>query len=116
MKWTFSVSTAMTANQTDVNPIATWAPRFPAFRSIVRIWLNATTTGVRLVLSRGTEAVMPKSQVQGGGTAGVLPSPTSGTSPIEFLVEAGQEIQPLLSEVSGGTPTFNFLMEIEAIG
>ena len=114
MKWTFASSTALTASQTDFNPISTWAPRFPSYRSIVRIYVNATTAGVRIVLSRGTEAVQPKSQVQGGGTAGVLPNPLS-TSPIEFLVEAGQEIQPLFTEVLAGTPTLNFLIEIEAV-
>lgn len=110
----FQVSTAMTANQADVNPISTWAGRFAPATALVTILVNATTTGVRLVLQSGTRVIQQKGQVQGGGTAGVQPAPLN-TPAITFLAYAGEEIMPLLTEVSAGTPTFNFLVSWELV-
>lgn len=111
---TFQNSTALTASQADFNPISTWTGRFPPYRVLVTILVNATTAGVRLVLGAGQRAIQPRSQVQSGGTAGVLPNPL-GTAPIQFLAEAGEEIQPLFTEVLGGTPTVNFVITWEAV-
>lgn len=110
----FQVSTAMTANQTDVNPISTWAGRFAPALVLVTIFVNATTAGVRLVLNSGTRSIQPRSQVQGGGTAGTLPNPL-GTTAITFVAFPGEEIMPLLTETLGGTPTFNFVISWEQI-
>lgn len=109
----FQVSVALTASQQDLNLVSVWAGRFPGFRVLVTILINATTAGVRMVVSSGTEAMVPKSQVQGGGTAGVLPSSLNAT-PIQFVCD-GAEIQVLVTEVLAGTPTVNLAISWEAV-
>lgn len=113
---TFQISQAMTASQADLNLLATWPPRFPSSPtglSLITILVNATTAGVRMVVSCGTRLVQPRAQVQGGGTAGTLPNPL-GTTAIQFVAANGEEIQPLLTEVLAGTPTVNMVVTSEA--
>lgn len=110
----FQVSTALVASSQDTNLISNWAGRFAPFRVLVTILINATTAGVRMVVSSGTRAMVPKSQVQGGGTAGTLPSSQNAT-PIQFVAEPGEEIQLLVTEVLAGTPTCNLAISWEAI-
>lgn len=117
MQSTFQITQAMTASQADLNLLATWPPRFPASPTgavLVSILINATTAGVRLVVSAGTRLVQPRSQVQGGGTAGTMPNPL-GTAAIQFIAYNGEEIQPLLTEVLAGTPSVNLLVTTEAV-
>jgi hypothetical protein len=110
----FTFSYAMSANQADYNPISAWAGRFAPYRCLVSVLFRATTAGVRLVLSSGTRAIQPRSPVQGGGTAGTTPSPLN-TTPVQFVAEPGEEIQPLLTEVLGGTPTVDGIVSWEVV-
>lgn len=110
----FTFSTAMTASQADLNPISSWAGRFPQARALVTVLFRATTAGVRLVLSSGTRAIQPRSPVQSGGTAGVTPS-TLNTNPIQYIAEPGEEIMPLLTEVLAGTPTVDGTVSWEEV-
>jgi hypothetical protein len=110
----FQISQAMTANQADLNLISTWAGRFAPAMVLVTILINATTAGVRLDLKCGTRSIQPRGQVQGGGTAGTMPNPL-GTAAIQFYAYPGEEIQPLLYETLGGTPTVNLVIQWEQV-
>lgn len=97
-------SQALTANQTAFRPLANWRFRRLPYRAIVTILLRATTTGARFSVMSGTTEVAQRSQVQGGGTAGVTPVPQ--TTPVfQFIAEAGDEIDLAIDEVAAGTPT-----------
>lgn len=97
-------STAMTANQTGLRPLANWRFRRLPYDALVTMLLRATTTGARFSVLSGTTEVVQRSPVQGGGTAGVTPVPN--TTPLyQFYGAAGDEIDLAIDEVSAGTPT-----------
>lgn len=112
----FAISQAMTANQSDLNLLSSWAGRqVPVGVAIlVSVLVNATTAGVRLDVKAGTRSIQPRSQVQGGGTAGTMPNPL-GTAAIEFVAYQGEELQLLFYETLGGTPTVNLLVKWEVV-
>jgi len=98
-------STAMTANQVGLRPLQNWRYRRLPYDAIITILLRATTAGVRVTaMSGSSEMVQQRSPVQGGGTAGVTPSPLN-TPVIQFAGQAGDEIDLALDEVLAGTPT-----------
>lgn len=100
----FAWSRAMTANQLDDRPLANWKYRRLPFNAMVQVLQRGTTTGVRQTISTGAQEIEQKSPVQGGGTAGVTPSPLN-TTITEFVGMAGDEIVISNDEVAGGTPT-----------
>ena len=75
---------------------------------------RATTTGVRLTAFAGSDNVVQRSPVQGGGTAGVTPSALN-TTPVQFVADYNDPILLQFDEVSGGTPTVDGIIEIEPI-
>lgn len=97
-------STAMTASQVALRPLANWRFRRLPYRALVTILLRATTAGVRFTVMSGTTEVAQRSPVQGGGTAGVTPVPNV-TPVFQFYSEAGDELDLSLDEVLAGTPT-----------
>lgn len=109
-----TVSTAMTANQRNVNPISGWQYEYVPYACRVKIILNATTVGVQATIYAGSETIQERSPVQGGGTAGVLPAELN-TSAIMFLAAAGDRLKAILDEVLGGTPTFNFDITLDPL-
>lgn len=111
----FPFSQALTANQTGFNPIENWQySRVPIHwrQAVVRLFARATTVGVRVSVFAGSDNVVQRSNVQGGGTAGVTPSQLN-TTPFVFLADPGDPILPLFDEVAAGTPTLDGLVEIE---
>jgi hypothetical protein len=111
----FPFSQALTANQSGFNPLSSWQyNRVPWPRALVTVLSRATTTGVRLTAFAGSDNVVQRSPVQGGGTAGVTPSPLN-TAPFQFVAEYNDPILLQYDEVSGGTPTVDGLVEIEPI-
>lgn len=109
-------SQALTANQTGFNPLSSigWAYEFLPFNAHVQVLARATTTGTRLTVKRGATEVQPKSPIQGGGTAGVTPSPLN-TPVMEFVAAAGDRLALLIDEVAGGTPTVDGLVIVNQI-
>lgn len=97
-------STAMTANQTGLRPLANWRFRRLPYRALVTMLLRATTTGTRFSVLTGTTEVVQRSVIQGGGTAGVTPVPQT-TPMFQFYAEAGDELDLSIDEVAGGIPT-----------
>lgn len=110
----FPWSRAMTALQTDYRPLASWTFRRAPYRALVTILQRATTTGVRTTIKTGSTEILQRGPVQAGGTAGYTPSALN-TPPIEFVVDAGDEIVISNDEVSSGTPTVDGIINIDPI-
>lgn len=110
--WPFS--TAMTANQTGLNPISGWQYEYMPYPAAVKILLRATTTGARCTVYTGSETIQERSPVQGGGTAGVTPSELN-TAPIIFHAAGGDRLKLAIDEVAGGTPTIDGIVIIDPL-
>lgn len=114
----FPFSQALVANQVGFNPIDNWQyDRVPITwpqGALVRILARATTTGVRLSVFAGSDNIVQRSPVQGGGTAGVTPS-VLNTTPHEFRAAPGDRLLPLFDEVAAGTPTVDGIVEINPL-
>jgi hypothetical protein len=111
----FIFSQALTANQTGFNPLSTWQyERVPiqwSAGAFCRLLARATTTGVRVSVFAGSDNIQQRSPVQGGGTAGVTPSPLN-TPTIEWFAAPGDPLLLLFDEVSAGTPTVDGIIEV----
>jgi len=114
----FPYSQALTANQTGFDPLTSWQFRYiPAAwlrGAYCRLLVRATTTGVRLTLFSGSTNIVQRSPVQGGGTAGVTPSPLN-TPVLEWRAAPGDLILPLHDEVAAGTPTVDGIIDVEPL-
>lgn len=112
-----SFSQALTANQLGFNPISGWQYEFVPIayaRAAVGILLRATTAGTRVTVMSGGQVVQERSPIQGGGTAGVTPSPLN-TTPLTFIANGNDRIKVLVDEVLGGTPTVDGLITLEPL-
>lgn len=114
----FVYSQALTANQLGFDPLTSWQFRYIpaawASGAYCRLLVRATTVGVRLTLFSGSTNIVQRSPVQGGGTAGVTPSPLN-TSVIEWRASPGDIILALHDEVLAGTPTVDGILEVEPL-
>jgi hypothetical protein len=102
----FNFSTAMTANQLGLNPLAGWQYEYLPWPSSVIILVRSTTTGNRITVFSGSETIQERTPVQAGGTAGVTPSELN-TPAISFMGAAGDRLKLVIDEVAGGTPTID---------
>lgn len=105
-------SQALTANQTNFRPLQNWRFRRLPYRAQVTVLLRATTTGARYQVLSGTTEINQRSPVQGGGTAGVTPSPLN-TPVLQFVADAGDELDLAIDEVAAGTPTVDGWVNVE---
>lgn len=111
-------SQALTANQVGFNPIssANWqfdrVPMAWPLGALVTLLDRATTTGVRRTVFAGSDQIVKRSPVQGGGTAGVTPAPLN-TPAFQFFAAPDDKITIEYDEVSGGTPTVDGWISIE---
>ena len=110
----FSASQALTANQQNVNPIASafWQWETPPFDYIAKLVARATGVSVRLSVYNGPLNIKQKSIVQGGGTAGTTPSELN-TTPVYWEGNSDQRLGVIFDEVGGLTPTVDFTITIE---
>lgn len=113
-----SFSQALTANQLGFNPISGWQYEFVPIAygagAAVGILLRSTTNGARITVLAGGQVLQERSPIQGGGTAGVTPSPLN-TVPLTFRAGPNDRIKLLIDEVLGGTPTIDGLIMLEPI-
>lgn len=108
-------SQALTANQRDFDPLSSWQFRQnPYALALCRLFINATTVGVRVSAFSANVTAVQESPVQGGGTAGVIPNPL-GTAPFEWYAAQGDMQSLNIDEVLGGTPTVNGYIEITPV-
>lgn len=95
----------MAANGTS-QPLQTapaWQHRFPATNAIMEFALIATTAGVEFEVTSGSEVLVQRGPVPGGGTAGTYAEFQNVKGSVG--VYAGQEIAITLFETLGGTPS-----------
>jgi len=111
---TFTWSTAMTANQLGLNPLAGWQYEYVPRPSKVSILVRSTTAGNRITVYSGSETIQERTPVQGGGTAGTTPAPLT-TVPIQFYAGAGDRLKLAIDEVLAGTPTVDGIIAIDPI-
>ncbi len=107
-------STAMTANQLGLNPISGWQYEYVPWPAHVLLLLRSTGVSNRLTLFTGSETIQERSNVQGGGTAGVTPSELN-TPAISFQAAAGDRLKAVIDEVSGLTPTVDGILIINPL-
>jgi len=109
-------STLMTASQLGLNPLSGWQYEF-----VPQAWVNgavckiihrATTGGVRQTIYSGSQTMVERSPVQGGGTIGVTPSELN-TAPDVFMAAPGDRLKMAVDEVLAGTPTVDGIIIIE---
>lgn len=106
------VSQALTASQVAFRPLANWRFRRLPYRARVTVLMRATTVGTRANLLTGTTEILQRSPIQGGGTAGVTPSPLN-TPVVQFIAEGGDELDLAIDEVLAGTPTVDIWVNVE---
>ncbi len=107
-------SNAMTASQSGLNIISGWQYEYLPWPARVSILLNATTVGVRATIYTGSQTIMQRAQVAGGGTAGVMPT-VYNTPSIDFIAAAGDRLIVTCDEVLAGTPTVNAQVVVEPV-
>ena len=111
-------SDALTANQLGQAPIAGWQfERVPtAFSSgaYVAVLQRATTVGVRASYFSGSQNILQRSPVQGGGTAGNTPV-TLTTPVIDWQSTPDDLLSILNDEILAGTPTVDGIITIEPL-
>jgi hypothetical protein len=107
---------ALTANQRGYNPFAGWQYEYAPYRALVRVGLNhtgasGTVQGAAFV---GSQNIVERGPLTGGGTAGTLPSPLN-VPYIEFVVDPGDRISMLIDETAGATPTVNMFAALDPV-
>lgn len=111
-------SQALTANQTGFNPVQGWQYEFvpQAYKkgALVRAFIRGTGTSVRATIYSGSQTIVQRSPVQGGGTAGVTPTVFT-TPPIEFVAMPGDRLIFSHDEVGGLTPTVDGIITVDPI-
>jgi hypothetical protein len=105
-------SQALTANQVAFRPLQNWRFRRLPYPAQITVLLRATTVGARFSIMSGTTEIAQRSPVQGGGTAGVTPTPLN-TPVLQFNGDAGDEIDLAIDEVAAGTPTVDGWVNVE---
>lgn len=110
----FVFSTAMTANQLGLNPIAGWQYEYVPYPSNIILLVRSTTTGNRLTIYSGSETIQERTPVQAGGTAGVTPSELN-TPAVSFMAAGGDRFKLVIDEVAGGTPTVDGVVILNPI-
>src|SRR5262245_9934297 len=110
----FVFSTAMTANQLGLNPLAGWQYEYLPWPAQVILLVRSTTTGNRITIYSGSETIQERTPVQGGGTAGVTPSELN-TPAVSFQAAAGDRFKLVIDEVAAGTPTVDGVVIVNPV-
>lgn len=101
---TFTFSTAMTANQLGLNPLAGWQYEFLPWPAQIILLVRATDVNERMTVYSGSETIQERSPVQGGGTAGNTPSELN-TAAVSWIAAAGDRLKLVIDNTTAGTPT-----------
>jgi hypothetical protein len=103
-------STAMTANQLGLNPVAGWQYEYLPWPAAILILVRATGAAlVNLTVYSGSETIQERSPMQLNGTAGTTPSELN-TPAIAFQAAAGDRLKMVIDNTTAGTPTVDGLI------
>jgi hypothetical protein len=97
-------SQALTANQLGFNPISGWQFEYLPWPAQIILLVRATDVNERMTVYSGSETIMERSNVQGGGTAGVTPSELN-TPAVSWIAAAGDRLKVVIDNTTAGTPT-----------
>lgn len=97
-------SQALTANQLGFNPISGWQYEYLPWPAQLILLVRATDVNERMTVYSGSETIMERSPVQGGGTAGTTPSELN-TPAVAWQGAAGDRIKVVIDNTTAGTPT-----------
>lgn len=106
----FTFVTALVANGT-ATPLTGWQYEYLPFPAYVEIGLNATTNAVVATVTSGSDTLQESSPLQGGATAGVIPSPLN----VPYLTDqaaAGDRLKIALRETAGAVATVNGIVKL----
>src|SRR5258708_35316087 len=99
----FIFSTAMTANQLGLNPLAGWQYEYLPWPGQIMLLVRSTTTGNRITIYSGSETIRKRTPVQAGGTAGTTTSQL--TTPADaWTAPGGDRLNLVMGELPGGHP------------
>lgn len=114
----FVWSQALTANQLGFNPLINWqferVPSAYARGAYIAVLQRATTVGVRVSIFTGSQNIVQRSLVQGGGTIGITPV-TFTTPVVDFRASPDDKLTIEDDEVLAGTPTVDGIITIEPL-
>lgn len=106
----------MTASELGANPLAGWQYEFiPAAwvnGAVVKILQRATTVNVRQTIYAGSQTMVERSPIQGGGTAGSTPAELN-TAPDVFIAQAGDRLKLANDEVGAAVATVDGICIVE---
>jgi hypothetical protein len=97
-------SQALTANQLGFNPVSGWQFEYLPWPAQIIVLIRATDNNERLTVYSGSETIQERSPVQGGGTAGVIPSELN-TPAISWIAAAGDRLKLVVDNVAATTGT-----------
>jgi len=105
---------ALTASQRGYNPFQGWQYEYAPYDCIVRVLIQHTGASgtVQGSLSSGSQQIMERSPLSGGGTAGTWPSPLN-VAALEFVASAGDRIAMAIDETAAATPTVNTVIQLD---
>jgi len=92
----------LTANERNVDLLATWQYRYAPFDGICRIGMHGThaAAGADVSIFTGSMNVVEQSPISAGATDGVMPAPLN-VPYFEFAVQAGDLISTKINELGG---------------
>lgn len=109
----FQFTSALLANGT-AQPLTGWQYEYVPWPFFVEIGLNATTANVKATVTSGSDTLMEESTLQGGATAGVIPSPLN----VPYLNDygaAGDRLKINLRETGGAVATVNGIVKLQPV-
>lgn len=114
----FRWSDPMTANELGATPLTGWQYEYvPAAwvqGCVVKVLQRSTDVNVRQTVYSGSQTIVERSPVQGGGTAGTTPSELN-TTPDIFVAQPGDRLKISNDNVTAGTPTVDGIIIVEPI-
>lgn len=102
-------SQLLTANQLGFNPVAGWQYEYLPWPAKIILMIRATDANERMTVYSGSETIVERSPVQGGGTIGVTPVEFT-TAPITWLAGGGDRLKVVIDNTTAGTPTVDGLI------
>ncbi len=107
-------SQALTANQLGFNPISGWQYEYLPWPAQVLLLVRATDVNERMTVYSGSETIMERSPVQGGGTAGTTPSELN-TPAVAWQAAAGDRLKVVIDNTTAGTPTVDGIIIVNPL-
>jgi len=106
----------LTATQT--NPLDQagneWKYKYVPYACVVEVLHRATAVGMVFSITSGSDDIMQSSPVPSGGTAGVPPARLN-VEPITFKANAGDVLQIVYRNTTGGTITVDGTIELTKV-